>query len=126
MSKHAASSSNLFHVIWQDSLLNMSLNVERKRILVKMRYLELGLIPPDDNDVSFGAGQHKNSIDNALSMLSPEERRATTRKFRKQTRKLGASSNSSKARKRAKVYSDLWREVSLEVDVDYDLDDIFD
>lgn len=60
-----------------------SADIEVRKLLVNMRYIELGLVPPAQY-----LSEGKGSLDVCLETLSPEERRRTCRKFRKLVRKV--------------------------------------
>lgn len=56
--------------------------------------------------------------------MTPEERRKTTRKFRKIVRKVAKRGNvKSRGSKRSGVYSAIWRIISNEIDPKVDNDD---
>lgn len=60
-----------------------SVDIEVRKLLVNMRYIELGLVPPAQY-----LCEEKGSLDVCLKSLSPEERRRACRKFRKLVRKV--------------------------------------
>jgi hypothetical protein len=98
-------------------------------MLVMLRYLELGLLPPNASDMSYifdGAGNEK-TIDAALAAMSPEDRRKATRKFRKMVRRVAKRPNEKKkSARRSAVYSAVWRIISNEIDPKIDLDDAWE
>ena len=98
-------------------------------MLVMLRYLELGLLPPNVSDMSYafdGAGSEK-IIDAALASMTPEERRKATRKFRKMVRRVAKRPYEKKrAARRSAVYSAIWRIISNEIDPKIDLDDAWE
>lgn len=60
-----------------------SADIEVRKLLVNMRYVELGLVPPAQYPL-----EEKGSLEACLSSLSPEERKRACRKFRKLVRKV--------------------------------------
>jgi hypothetical protein len=98
-------------------------------MLVMLRYLELGLLPPNASDMTFafdGADNDK-TIDAALASMSPEDRRKSTRKFRKMVRQVAKRPYEKKrSARRSAVYSAIWRIVSNEIDPKLDLDDAWE
>jgi hypothetical protein len=65
-----------------------------------------------------------HDVDMALASMSPEERQAATRKFRKLSRKLGKGKKiKSRGGKRSALYSAFWRIISEEIDPKIDFDD---
>jgi hypothetical protein len=104
-------------------------NTEHKRMLVMLRYLELGLLPPNASDMTFAFDNSGNdkTIDAALASMTPEDRRKATRKFRKMVRRLAKRPYEKKrAARRSAVYSAIWRIVSNEIDPKLDLDDAWE
>lgn len=59
-------------------------DIEVRKLLVNMRYIELGLVPP----AQYLYDHPRKSLNVCLETLSPEERRRTCRKFRKLVRKV--------------------------------------
>lgn len=111
-------------IIWEDDT-----DYEMRRSIVimqvKMIYIELGLVVPTGHESRFAGLSHNNQIDEALGTLTPEERRKTTRKFRKQARNALGKKKFDKiscARKRSAVYSAIWRKAWSDLDVKTDED----
>jgi hypothetical protein len=74
-------------------------------ILVDMMYIELGLIPYS----MINTEEDDGSIDRILASLSPEDRRKTTRKFRKLARaKCRKWSKTNKMARRILVFNEIW------------------
>lgn len=111
--------------VWYDFVETAFNNTSHKRILVKLRYIELGLIPPSPSETTFGYNQADlRAIDAALASMTPEERRTTTRKFRKMVRKVAKrGKEKSRGARRSSVYSAIWRIISNEIDPKVDIDD---
>ena len=98
-------------------------------MLVMLRYLELGLLPPNSSDMSYfyDSSISEKTIDSALASMSPEDRRKATRKFRKMVRQVAKRPYEKKrAARRSAVYSAIWRIVSNEIDPKIDLDDAWE
>jgi hypothetical protein len=112
-------------IIWDDDTdYEMRRNVVILK--VKMRYIELDLVVPTADDFKYVRSGNLKQIDEALKTLTPEERRRTTRKFRKQERKIFGGKKFdkiSRSRKRSGVYTHIWRDVwkALEIKTDEDL-----
>jgi hypothetical protein len=115
--------------VWFSFVQEAFNNTEHKRMLVMLRYLELGLLPPNASDMSYafdGSGNEK-TIDAALASMTPEERRKATRKFRKMVRRVAKRpSVKKKSVRRSAVYSAVWRIISNEIDPKIDLDDAWE
>jgi hypothetical protein len=110
--------------VWYDIVESSFNNTAHKRLLVKMRYIELGLIPPSPSDTTIDFDSDVRAIDAALASMSPEDRRKTARKFRKMVRKVAKrGKEKSRSARRSAVYSAIWRIVSNEIDPKVDLDD---
>ena len=98
-------------------------------MLVMLRYLELGLLPPNSSDKSYfyDSSVSEKTIDSALASMSPEDRRKATRKFRKMVRQVAKRPYEKKrSARRSAVYSAIWRIVSNEIDPKIDLDDAWE
>lgn len=112
-------------ILWEDDIdYEMRRNIVIMK--VKMRYIELDLVVPTSHESSFTGSSNTRQIDEALSTLSAEEKRKTTRKFRKQARKaLGKNKfgKISRPRKRSAVYTAIWKNAwaDLEIKSDEDL-----
>jgi hypothetical protein len=112
--------------VWFDFVESAFNNTADKRLLVKLRYIDLGLIPPSPADTTFGfeSDNKTKAIDAALASMSPEERRKATRKFRKMVRHVAKRPNAkSRSARRHAVYSAIWRIISNEIDPKVDVDD---
>ena len=110
--------------VWDDDI---DYEMRRSIIImqVKMRYIELGLVVPIAHESKFAGAGRNNQIDEALNTLSQDDRRKTTRKFRKQARKaLGKHKfdKISSSRKRSAVYSAIWRKAWADLDIKTDED----
>lgn len=98
-------------------------------MLVMLRYLELGLLPPNSSDTSYfyDSSVSEKTIDSALASMSPEDRRKATRKFRKMVRQVAKRPHEkTRSARRSAVYSAIWRIVSNEIDPKIDLDDAWE
>ena len=98
-------------------------------MLVMLRYLELGLLPPNSSDTSYFHDSYvsEKTIDSALASMSPEDRRKATRKFRKMVRQVAKRPHEkTRSARRSAVYSAIWRIVSNEIDPKIDLDDAWE
>ena len=124
MASLTISSTPAVSTVWYDLVEASFNNTAHKRLLVKMRYIELGLIPPSPSDTVIDFNPGVRAIDAALSTMSPEDRRKTTRKFRKMVRKVAKrGKEKSRSARRSSVYSAIWRIVSNEIDPKVDNDD---
>lgn len=110
--------------VWDDDI-----DYEMRRSIivmqVKMKYIELGLVVPIAHESIFAAANSNNQINEALNTLSHDDRRKTTRKFRKQARKALGKNKFDKiscSRKRSAVYSAIWRKAWSDLDIETDED----
>lgn len=126
MAKVTIQSTPSISSVWFDFVESSFNNTADKRLLVKLRYIDLGLIPPSLSDTTFGfeSDNKVKAIDAALATISPEERRKATRKFRKMVRHVAKRPNAkSRSARRHAVYSAVWRIISNEIDPKVDVDD---
>jgi hypothetical protein len=69
----------------------MSSTYERNRMIAQLKLLEAGVVPVDRGflaSIAKGPARPLKVVRDSLSSLSPEERRKSTRKFRKLHRKV--------------------------------------
>ena len=103
-------------IFWDD---DTDYEMQRSIVImkVKMRYIERGLIIPNEGDFKL-IKTDQTQIDEALQGLTAEDQRMSKRKFRKQARKALGRKNfelKSPQRKRSAVYSMFWRDVWSEM-----------